>query len=104
IFYALGFTSKNEIIDIVTNSKISLDTSSDDEYFKNILKFLRCSFDEANEIIKEDNEKELDESELQDYCLDYIGKKGSTVYGTRAERIKYSIQIINRELLPHLNL
>jgi DNA-directed RNA polymerase II subunit RPB2 len=105
IFYALGFTTKNEIIDIITNSKIPLDTSNDDEYFKNILKFLRCSFDEANEIIKDENgDQELDRSELQEFCLDYIGKKGSTAYGTRLERIKYATQIINRELLPHLNL
>jgi DNA-directed RNA polymerase II subunit RPB2 len=105
IFYALGFTSKNDIIDIVTNSKISLDTSTDDEYFKNILKFLRCSFDEANEIIKEENpDTELKEEELQEFCLDYIGRKGSTTYGSKAERVKYATQIINRELLPHLNL
>jgi DNA-directed RNA polymerase beta subunit len=105
IFNALGYTTKNEIIDIVTNSKISLDTSTDDEYFKNILKFLRCSFDEANEIIKEENgDLELNGVDLQEFCLDYIGKKGSTIYGSKTERIKYATQIINRELLPHLNL
>jgi DNA-directed RNA polymerase II subunit RPB2 len=106
IFYALGYVSKNEIIDIITNSKIPLDNSSEDEYFKNIWKFLRCSFDEANEIIKDENgdEEELKNSELQDFSLDYIGKKGSTAYGSRAERIKYATQILNRELLPHLNL
>ncbi len=105
IFYALGVTSKNEIIDIITNSKIPLDTSSDELYFKNIMKFLRCSFDEANEIIKEENgDEELDKTELQEFCLDYIGKKGSTIHGSKIERIKYAIQIINKELLPHLNL
>jgi len=107
IFYALGFTSKNDIIDIITNSRIPLDKSNEDEYFKNILKFLRCSFDEANEILQEESVtdgKDLIQSELQDFALDYIGKKGSTVHGSRAERIKYSTQIINRELLPHLSL
>jgi DNA-directed RNA polymerase II subunit RPB2 len=110
IFYALGFCSKNEIIDIVTNSKIPLNSNSEDEYFKNILKFLRCSFDEANEIIKEEtsanqeSDEEMNPEELQEFCLDYIGKKGSTPYGSKAERIKYATQIINRELLPHLNL
>jgi len=104
IFHALGYTSKNEIIDIVTNAKIPIGGTTDDQYFKNILKFLRCSFDEANEIIKEENTEELDRSELQEFCLDYIGKKGSTMYGSKAERVKYATQIINRELLPHLNL
>ena len=88
--------------------------STDDEYFKNILKFLRCSFDEANEIIKDETKNEesteeqtgekLSKEELQEFCLDYIGKKGSTIYGSKAERIKYATQILNRELLPHLNL
>lgn len=108
IFYALGFTNKNEIVDIVTNSKIPLSTSTNDEYFKNILKFLRCSFDEANEIIKEENlenqDVKINESNLQEFCLDYIGRKGSTIYGSKTERIKYATQIINREMLPHLSL
>lgn len=129
VFYALGFCSKNEIIDIVTNSKISIenDSTKNENYYKNILKFLRCSFDEANEIIKDETSEKPNESlegannsesdsetyikntqmspkELQEFALDYIGKKGSTPYGTRSERIKYAIQIINRELLPHLNL
>jgi len=108
IFYALGIVSINEIIDIITNSRIPLDNSTEDEYFKNILKFLRCSFDEANEIIKEEriteqNPENLTGAELQDFALDYIGRKGSTVHGSRIERIKYAIQIINRELLPHLS-
>lgn len=104
IFYAMGFVSKNEIIDIITNSRIPLDKMSEDEYFKNIVKFLRCSFDEAEEIILEENDgNKLQKQELQDFSLDYIGKKGSTLNGSRADRIKYATKILNRELLPHLN-
>lgn len=105
IFYALGYTSKNDIINIIINSRIPLDKSNYDDYFKNVLKFLRCSFDEAKQIIEEENtESELSKEEYQNFSLDYIGKKGSTVHGTKADRIKYAIQIINKELLPHLNL
>lgn len=107
VFYALGYCKKNEIIDIITNSSIPNDNNTNTEYFKNILKFLRCSFDEADEIIKEETSNDeviINPTELQEFCLDYIGKKGSTVYNTKSERIKYAIQIINRELLPHLNL
>ncbi len=103
LFYALGFTKKNQIIDLITNARIPLDMETDN-YFKNILKFLRCSFDEANETLELEEANELDGQELQDFALDYIGKKGSTIHGNRAERISYAIQILNRELLPHLTL
>ena len=106
IFYALGFTSKNEILDIITNARIPLDGSTEDDYFKNILKFLRCSFDEANEILKEETlltQKKL-HRQNSGLCSRLYWKKGSTVHGSRTERIKYATQIINRELLPHLSL
>jgi intein/homing endonuclease len=101
IFYALGIVSVNDILDIITNSRIPLDTDEYDEYFKNMVKFLRCSFDEANEIIADEYPK-CSKDELQNFCLDYIGKRGSASYSTKEERIAYSIQILNKELLPHL--
>jgi DNA-directed RNA polymerase beta subunit/intein/homing endonuclease len=102
IFYSLGFVSKNEIIDIIVNSRIYLDDKNNDEYFKTIIKFLRCSFDEADDIIR-DEFPNINQAELQNFCLDYIGKRGSLVYPTKEERIEYSIQILNKELLPHLS-
>jgi DNA-directed RNA polymerase beta subunit len=98
LFYALGYTSKNSIIDIITNARIP---TKEDYYYKNILKFLRCSFDEAEDILQEE---ETAPENLQDFALDYIGKKGSTIAGSRADRIKYATQIFNKELLPHLSL
>lgn len=105
LFYALGYTQKNQIIDLITNARIPL-ALEEDNYFKNILKFLRCSFDEANETLETEglDPATVDHKELQNFALDYIGKKGSTIHGNKAERIKYAIQIFNRELLPHLTL
>lgn len=110
IMYALGYTTKEQIIGAISCSKIPLDTNKDLDkiYTKNIGKFLRCSFDETEQIIREEFGPESDtpefmsSEELQNYALDYIGKKGSTIHPTKEERIKYAKQIINKELLPHL--
>jgi DNA-directed RNA polymerase II subunit RPB2 len=102
VFYALGYVKKDDIVDAIVNSRVN--AQNFEEYSKGIMKFIRCSFDEANAVIKEENpESELGGSELQEFALDYIGKRGSNIYGSRTERIKYSIQIFNREVLPHLS-
>ncbi len=102
IFYSLGIVSKNDIIDIITNARIPLDTADYDSYFKNIVKFLRCSFDEADEIIR-DECPDCTQLELQNFCLEYIGKRGSSIKNTKEETIEYAVEILNKELLPHLN-
>ncbi len=38
----------------------------------------------------------------QSVALDYIGKRGMTVGGTREKRIKYAREILQKELFPHL--
>lgn len=98
LFYAIGFTDHSEIIRLIHQSKIT--HKHDTWYEKDIIKFLRCSFDEAKEIVEDAGLTSPDE--YQDFALDYIGKKGSTVHGNRQDRIAYAIQILNKELLPHL--
>lgn len=123
MFYALGYTN-DDIINIIENSSIV----KDKEYKKNIIKFMRCSFDEAEKIMNDeevdlnierveesDTEEEtkietyeeptsqIDKKNLQEFALEYIGKKGSTVFSSKEDRIKYAIGIINKELLPHLH-
>lgn len=122
VFYALGFTDE-DILGIINESCII----KNNEYAKNILKFMRCSFDEAKRILNnEQYELDMNESdqsdsehsdiepetkevstqglsELQIFALDYIGKKGSMVFNLKEERVKYAIGIINKELFPHLH-
>ncbi|RZC47461.1 hypothetical protein C5167_040407 [Papaver somniferum] len=38
----------------------------------------------------------------QEVALDYIGKRGSTVGATRAKRIQYAKEILQKEMLPHV--
>ncbi len=114
MFYALGYTN-DDIIEIITNSSIM----KNEEYNKNIMKFMRCSFDEVYKIMNEESESENEietqlsiiqvttsptVSKMQEFALEYIGKKGSTNFATKEERIKYAIGIINKELLPHLHI
>lgn len=104
MFYALGYTN-DDIIEIITNSSIM----KNEEYNKNIMKFMRCSFDEADKIMSEDSETTVEttvetKTPIQEFALEYIGKKGSTNFATKEERIKYAIGIINKELLPHLHI
>lgn len=40
----------------------------------------------------------------QDVALDYIGKRGNTVAVTRAKRIQYAKDILNKEFLPHVGV
>ena len=37
-------------------------------------------------------------------ALDYIGKRGSTVGATRATRIQYARELLQKELLPHIGM
>ena len=52
---------------------------------------------------RHEDSEDLDDSDLQRISLSYIGKKGSTFYISKSERIKYAIQIINKELLFRKN-
>jgi DNA-directed RNA polymerase beta subunit len=160
LFYALGITNKEDILKIIYRSKIHNDKKDQknsfmmNQYRKNILKFLRCSFDEADRIIREDpdyidntdkviktnevipqnleqlnqlNDPLIDQDPLneleeivinteeetdydqrtlnkQEFALDYIAKKGSTIYSTKRDRINYTVNILNKELLPHLHI
>ena len=40
----------------------------------------------------------------QEVALDYIGKRGSTVGATRATRIQYARELLQKELLPHIGM
>jgi len=40
----------------------------------------------------------------QDLALDYIGKRGSSVGVTRAKRLEYARDILQKEMLPHVGI
>ena len=40
----------------------------------------------------------------QDLALDFIGKRGSSVGVTRAKRLEYARDILQKEMLPHVGI
>lgn len=80
VFRALGQVSDRDVLEHICYD------GSDYE----MLEMLKPSIEEAFVI------------QDQDVALDYIGKRGTTVGATRERRVKYSSEILQKELLPHV--
>mgnify|MGYP000107776495 FL=1 len=97
LFYALNI-SRNNILNLIMKSKFPFDIKN---YEANLNKFLSCSFDETDQILSE----ELEENEdIHEFALNYIGYRGSKLVNTKAERVAYAIEILNKELFPNMSL
>lgn len=82
IFRALGFVSDRDILE-----HICYDLKD-----AQMMELLRPSLEEAFVI------------QNQEVALDWIGKRGTTVGATRAKRIEYAQQILQKEMLPHVGV
>ena len=40
--------------------------------------------------------------QTQEVALDFIGKRGNSVGATKERRIKYALDIMQKEMLPHI--
>ncbi len=97
LFYALNI-SRDDIINLIMSSKFPFEIKN---YEANLNKFLSCSFDETDQILSE----ELEENEdIHEFALNYIGYRGSKLVNTKAERVAYAIEILNKELFPNMSL
>lgn len=83
LFRALGLDTDREIIE-----HIMYDPAADPE----MLERFRPSLEEADLI------------RSREVALDYIGKRGNTPYALRAERINFAVELVHRELLPHVGV
>ncbi|KAL6757113.1 RNA polymerase II second largest subunit [Haematococcus lacustris] len=82
LFRAMGFVADKDILEHIVY----------DLHDTDMMEGLRASVEEAQPI------------QSQELALDYIGKRGSAVGVTRAKRIEYAREIIQKELLPHVGL
>ncbi|KAL9669592.1 hypothetical protein QQ045_007139 [Rhodiola kirilowii] len=82
VFRALGFVADKDILEHIF-------VKPEDTQ---MMEFLRPSLEEAFVI------------QNQQVALDYIGKRGSTVGVTREKRIKYAKEILQKEMLPHVDI
>ncbi len=81
LFRALGLLSDRDIL-----SRISYSAND-----RHMMEAMRPSLEEAAEVKRRDD------------ALDFIGRRGNTVGATRAKRIKFASDILDRELLPHVS-
>ncbi|WJX29898.1 DNA-dependent RNA polymerase II [Trifolium repens] len=82
VFRALGFVADKDIL-----QHICYDLSD-----TQMMELLRPSLEEAFAI------------QNQQVALDYIGKRGATVGVTKEKRIKYAKEILQKEMLPHVDV
>ncbi|MCL7047334.1 hypothetical protein MKW94_006641 [Papaver nudicaule] len=82
VFRAMGFVADKDIL-----QHICYDFTDNE-----MMDLLRPSLEEAFVI------------QNQQVALDYIGKRGSTVGATRAKRIQYAKEILQKEMLPHVGV
>mmetsp|Transcript_20952 Transcript_20952/g.45838 ORF Transcript_20952/g.45838 Transcript_20952/m.45838 type:complete len:1183 (-) Transcript_20952:1037-4585(-) len=82
LFRALGFVADRDILEHIVYD------FNDTE----MMSGLRPSIEEAQPV------------QSQELALDYIGKRGAAVGATRAKRIEYAREILQKELLPHVGL
>ncbi|KAK2451642.1 DNA-directed RNA polymerase II subunit RPB2 [Trifolium repens] len=82
VFRALGFVADKDIL-----QHICYDLSD-----TQMMELLRPSLEEAFAI------------QNQQVALDYIGKRGATVGVTKEKRIKYAKDILQKEMLPHVDV
>lgn len=82
IFRALGFVSDRDILERICYNFDDIQ----------MMELLRPSLEEAYVI------------QNQEIALDWIGKRGTTVGVTRAKRIAYAQQILQKEMLPHIGI
>uniref|UniRef100_A0A7S0WZH0 DNA-directed RNA polymerase subunit beta n=1 Tax=Chlamydomonas leiostraca TaxID=1034604 RepID=A0A7S0WZH0_9CHLO len=82
LFRAMGVVADKDILE-----HIVYDFGDTD-----MMEALRPSIEEAQPV------------QSQELALDYIGKRGSAVGVTKAKRIEYAREIIQKELLPHVGL
>ncbi|RZC63509.1 hypothetical protein C5167_025267 [Papaver somniferum] len=80
VFRALGFVADKDILEHICY----------DFQDSEMVDLLRPSLEEAFVF------------QNQEVALDYIGKRGSTVGATRAKRIQYTKEILQKEMLPHV--
>ncbi|KAI3840599.1 hypothetical protein MKX03_004611 [Papaver bracteatum] len=80
VFRALGFVADKDILEHICY----------DFQDSEMMDLLRPSLEEAFVF------------QNQQVALDYIGKRGSTVGATRAKRIQYAKEILQKEMLPHV--
>eukprot|EP00708_Paratrimastix_pyriformis_P001975 GAFH01000712.1.p2 GENE.GAFH01000712.1~~GAFH01000712.1.p2 ORF type:complete len:943 (-),score=467.59 GAFH01000712.1:553-3381(-) len=82
VFRALNFVSDKEIIEFICYDL------QDEE----MLQLLRPSLEEAVPIQTRDN------------ALDFIAKRGSTLGAERSKRLQFAIDLLQREMLPHMGV
>ncbi|XP_045792607.1 DNA-directed RNA polymerase II subunit RPB2-like [Trifolium pratense] len=82
VFRALGFVADKDIL-----QHICYDFSD-----TQMMELLRPSLEEAFVI------------QNQEVALDYIGKRGATIGLTKEKRIKYAMDILQKEMLPHVDV
>ncbi|WJX25719.1 DNA-dependent RNA polymerase II [Trifolium repens] len=82
VFRALGFVVDQDILQHICNDL------SDTQ----MMELLRPSLEEAFAI------------QNQQVALDYIGKRGATVGVTKEKRIKHAKEILQKEMLPHVDV